>query len=654
MHAYAAGSYDLTVTALDQDGRSSFPTEVASPFTVDALSGPNLSQAVQAQMTVALQVSTVTQENAAFNAINTVKPPSASWSVAVNMAPGQYSDAVIDAQGSGQVTVSPPPPSTGSTSTGGSGGSSGTVVSGGSTSPPASVGWDQATTTAPLPNSVNIDGNSPALTVENGTVTVSGIQLSTDTDSPTIVVTGGTLILQDDFIVGTPSGNQPVIEVDGGTLILGPAIAIGNPSTAGASSTGLSSGKVQLQGNVLAAYGTAPFVHVTGTGQVIDDGGNTYDQAASDGTLTPIASQVTVTQLASSANPAVYGQPVTFTASIANISGTGLVPTGTVQFVVDGTNLGTAVPLDATGQAVSPTVSFLAGASHAIQAVYNPSSNFIGGNNSLTQVVQAIAVEPDPSNPALTDLFLGSIGATSNDRVQVNPVGSSSTGVQVHSTLNGVNTQTTYGQSFSTIYVFLQNGNDNVQLANTLTINAVVTAGNGNDNVALGNGSNTVTLGNGNDNVQAGDGNDTVTVGNGNDNVQAGDGNDTVTVGNGNDNIQLGNGSDVIVEGNGHDNVTAGNGADLVVGGLGQHTIQLGNGNDILIDGSATVVNPGNSFRQILSDWNSSSAASVDTRLNVVYNTTHPNVLKAGSGRDWFFFTYGKDKANNKPTDRLN
>ena len=125
-----------------------------------------------------------------------------------------------------------------------------------------------------------------------------------------------------------------------------------------------------------------------------------------------------------------------------------------------------------------------------------------------------------------------------------------------------------------------------------------------------------------------------------------------MTVGNGNDNVQLGNGSDVIVEGNGNDYVSAGNGPDLVVGGLGQHTIQLGNGNDILIDGSATVVNPGDSLRQILSDWN--LVATIDSRLNVVYNMSHPNILKAGSGHDWFFFKYSKDVTNIKKTDRLN
>ena len=144
-----------------------------------------------------------------------------------------------------------------------------------------------------------------------------------------------------------------------------------------------------------------------------------------------------------------------------------------------------------------------------------------------------------------------------------------------------------------------------------------------------------------------------MTLGNGNDDVSAESGNDTVTVGNGNDTVQLGNGSNVIVEGNGNDYVSAGNGADLVVAGLGQHTVQLGNGNDILIDGSATVVNPGDSFRQILSDWDASSSTSVNTRLNVVYNTVHPNSLWAGRGRDWFFFV-SPTTSNKKSKDRLN
>ena len=191
------------------------------------------------------------------------------------------------------------------------------------------------------------------------------------------------------------------------------------------------------------------------------------------GTLT-INKAASGTMVVSSGNPSVYAQAATFTATVTNTSiGSTPVPTGSVQFVVDGSNFGSPVALDAAGHAVSLPDRFLSGASHTFQAVYtNIDGNFIGSNSTtLTQTVQTVAVEPDPSNPALTDLFIGSNGTTSNDQIQVNPVGTSntgSTGVQVQTTLNGVNTQTTYSQSFATIYAFLQGGNDNVQLANTI------------------------------------------------------------------------------------------------------------------------------------------------------------------------------------------
>jgi hypothetical protein len=45
---------------------------------------------------------------------------------------------------------------------------------------------------------------------------------------------------------------------------------------------------------------------------------------------------------------------------------------------------------------------------------------------------------------------------------------------------------------------------------------------------------------------------------------------------------------------------------------------------------------------------------SVNKRLKVVNNTSHPNVLKAGSVQDWWFYTYATDVTNKKATDRLN
>src|SRR5262249_56870130 len=148
---------------------------------------------------------------------------------------------------------------------------------------------------------------SPGLVVEQGTVTWSDTLFVTVTDSPLIVVKGGTLILQNDMIIGTPLGTRPAIEVDGGTLILA-------PPTGG-------------KGNMLGTFGLQPFIHVTGTGKVIDEGGTTYLQYSDDGT-TAQAAGTTATQLASSAPSAASGQMVTYTATVTGAP----AGEGTVEF----------------------------------------------------------------------------------------------------------------------------------------------------------------------------------------------------------------------------------------------------------------------------------------------------------------------------------
>jgi Ca2+-binding RTX toxin-like protein len=279
---------------------------------------------------------------------------------------------------------------------------------------------------------------------------------------------------------------------------------------------------------------------------------------------------------------------------------------------------------------------------------------------TATATVQVVVLAPGVTVIGSQLYLVG--GNTSNDLVQVNPAGSSntgSTGVKLNARLNGVNIRTTYSQSFTTIDVFLQGGNDNIQLAGSLTINAVVTAGNGNDNVQLGNGDNTVTLGKGNDNIQAGNGNNTVTAGGGNDNVTLGNGGNTVTLGNGNDNVQAGNGNNVVVTGNGNDNILTGNGNNLIAAGLGHHTVRAGNGRNILIDGSVQLTESGDSLRQVLDDWTQYGAltddvANILARLKVTYNTRYANTLDAGAGLDWFWEIYGQDRTNRKVTDLLN
>src|SRR5207249_4409728 len=84
-----------------------------------------------------------------------------------------------------------------------------------------------------------------------------------------------------------------------------------------------------------------------------------------------IASSKTV--VSSSANPSVAGQTVTFTATvIGNGPGT---PTGTVQFAVDGGNVGGPVNISTSGGITTASFSsntlIVAGSPHTISATYS-------------------------------------------------------------------------------------------------------------------------------------------------------------------------------------------------------------------------------------------------------------------------------------------
>jgi Bacterial Ig-like domain (group 3)/PKD domain/Bacterial pre-peptidase C-terminal domain/RTX calcium-binding nonapeptide repeat (4 copies) len=406
-------------------------------------------------------------------------------------------------------------------------------------------------------------------------------------------------------------------------------------------------------------------------------GSTNYAAASSSQVPFTITPRATTTTVASSAPTAAPGQPVTFTATVSGGLAAPNIPTGTVQFKVDGQAFGSPVSLTGNGTAAITWSSTVAGA-HSISAVYSGNSNF------LTSVSQNATQNISGPGVYVVGSTLYVVGSANADTAQINAAGGQSggsTGLQVSAVLNNVPTATTYLQAFTAVVITGYDGNDSFSLAAALTVattvivgngsdaialgggnstvqvgtgNNAITGGNGNDSIQAGGGNNTIALGNGNNSVQLGGGNNTVTLGNGNDSVQAGAGNNTITLGNGNDSVQLGNGDNVVVEGSGTDSVSAGNGANLVVGGTGQHTIQLGNGNNILIDGSATVVQANDSFRKILTDWKSSASTSVNTRIHVTYNTTHPNFLYAGTGRNWFFVTNPATTTNRKATDRLN
>ena len=98
---------------------------------------------------------------------------------------------------------------------------------------------------------------------------------------------------------------------------------------------------------------------------------------------------VTFTTLTASPNPAAAGQPVTLTATVAPAGGTA-TPTGSVQFEVSGTDLGSPVALDSSGVA-STTATFASAGTQEVSALYMPTdpTAFDSSANGVSMVTVA-------------------------------------------------------------------------------------------------------------------------------------------------------------------------------------------------------------------------------------------------------------------------
>jgi hypothetical protein len=133
---------------------------------------------------------------------------------------------------------------------------------------------------------------------------------------------------------------------------------------------------------------------------------DTTNFTASSGSISQVVNKVgTTTAVASSVNPSAFMQSVTFTATVAPTAGTA-VPTGTVQFSVDGTNTGSQVTL--SGGTASFAISTLAVGLHTVTAVYTPDTgNITGSNGSTGQRVGALASSTTTLSVAPTTVMYG-------------------------------------------------------------------------------------------------------------------------------------------------------------------------------------------------------------------------------------------------------
>ncbi len=149
------------------------------------------------------------------------------------------------------------------------------------------------------------------------------------------------------------------------------------------------------------------FPHTAGAFQTACPGSCTFYH----GFVTKIGKFNTSTSLSSSLNPSIFGQSVTFTATVKpSTTGT---PTGTVTFKDGTTTLGTGA---LSGGVAKFTISTLTVGTHSVTAVYGGDATFLGSTSAvLSQVVNSSggggAVTFTPTSLGFTQQLVGAKSA---------------------------------------------------------------------------------------------------------------------------------------------------------------------------------------------------------------------------------------------------
>ncbi len=271
-----------------------------------------------------------------------------------------------------------------------------------------------------------IEGNS---IFDNGKL---DLDLGNDGVTPNLpqAHTGGPNLLQQYPILSSAIGGGESTTIDG-TLSAQPnttyrieffSVAESNPSGHGGSegilnfvnittdSTGASSFSYAAPGGI-GGY----FVTATAT----DPLGDTSEFSAN----VAVAPNTSVA-LTSAANPSTVGQTLTVTATVTDIQDTTAVPSGSIQFFVDGTAYSDPVDLDANASA-SIDMPDLSLGTHSVTAEYSPDDDTFAYNTSqaLSQVVNLPAglkvISLGPVTPSPRNQPVASISVTFNEPIEL-------------------------------------------------------------------------------------------------------------------------------------------------------------------------------------------------------------------------------------------
>ncbi len=245
--------------------------------------------------------------------------------------------------------------------------------------------------------------NLGTATLTNGTATFAIAALSMGTHAITVVYGGDANFTTSTSATLTQTVNQAAtttaVVSSANPSVVGQAVTFTVTVSAVAPGAGTPTGTVTLRdgtstlSTATLSNGTATFTFdLTAGSHPISAvyGGDANFATSTSATLTQgvnqTAATTTTTRVTSSANPSVFGQSVTFTATVSPVLAASGTPTGMVTFRDGTTNLFTSA-LTTSGVATFTTTTLGAG-THAITAVYGGDANFSGSTSAtLTQTV---------------------------------------------------------------------------------------------------------------------------------------------------------------------------------------------------------------------------------------------------------------------------
>jgi hypothetical protein len=143
--------------------------------------------------------------------------------------------------------------------------------------------------------------------------------------------------------------------------------------------------------------------------------GDTFFVASSTSSAFTVTKQASKTTVDSPPDVA-HGQATQFTAHLAAAEGTGTPSTGTVQFIVDGSNFGAPVAVSA-GSATSTSTSTLSTGNHTVGAIYSGDANFLGSSATATtqhvvkaQTTTSLVQDINPTTHGQAVTFTATVG----------------------------------------------------------------------------------------------------------------------------------------------------------------------------------------------------------------------------------------------------